>query len=263
MPAFHYSLDEGLATFVLDNPPENRLSDELVGGLVEAIGKVKSDTAVRAVLVRAEGPDFCLGGDVSAWVGIDPAVMAANTAAALQLGDAFEQLPVPVVAAVQGRCTGGGLELVLRADIVIAGEGAVFGHSEQTIGVITFLGGTQRIAERAGRARAALWVMTAEQVPAAEMLAAGVISKVVPDDQLAEASQALARKLANGATLSHAGHKRLLSAWARGGLAAADQLIPEITEAVMASADARQAIPIAVEALRRGEPRPEMKFEGR
>lgn len=95
------------------------------------------------------------------------------------------------------------------------------------------------------------------------MLAAGVISKVVPDEQPTEVAQALARKLAKGATLSHAGHKRLLSAWAHGGLAAADQLIPEITETVMASADARQAIPIAVEALKRGQPRPEMKCEGR
>jgi enoyl-CoA hydratase/carnithine racemase len=263
MPAFHFSVDEGLATFVLSNPPQNRLSNELVGGLTVAIGKVKSDPTVRALLVRAEGEDFCFGGDVSAWVDITPAQMAANTAAAIQLGDVFEQLPIPVVAAVQGRCLGGGLELALRADIIVAGERALFGHSEQTIGVITFLGGTQRVAERAGRARAALWVMTAEQVPAAEMLAAGVISKVVPDEQLTEVAQALARKLAKGATLSHAGHKRLLSAWARGGLAVADQLIPEITETVMASADARQAIPIAVEALKRGQPRPEMKFEGR
>lgn len=263
MSAFHYSVDDGVATFVLSNPPQNRLSAELVGGLAEAIGKVKVDRSVRAVLLRAEGDNFSFGGDIYPWLDVTPAQMGANIAAGIQIGDALEQLPVPIVSAVHGRCLGGAFELVLRTDIIIAGESARFGHPEQTIGVITFLGGVQRVAERAGRSRAALWAMTSEQVPAAEMLAAGVISKVVPDVELQGASEALVRKLAKGPTLSHAGHKRLLNAWSRGGMSDADQLLPDMTEEIMSSVDARKAVAIAIDALKRGAERPEMNFEGR
>lgn len=263
MPAFHYSIDAGLATFVLSNPPQNRLSADLVGGFAQAINAVKADSSVRAVLLRAEGDDFSFGGDISAWLALTPAQMGGMIAAGLQIGDAFEQLPVPVVAAVHGRCLGGAFEIVLRADIVVAGESAKFGHPEQTIGVVTFLGGAQRVAERAGRARAALWAMTSEQVSASEMLAAGVIAKVVPDAEVQSAAETLARKLARGPTLAHAGHKRLLEAWSRGGIGAADKLLPEMTEQIIASADARSAVEIATEALQRGAERPEMTFEGR
>ena len=73
---------------------------------------------------------------------------------------------------MQGRCTGSGFELALRSDIIVAAEGAQFGHSEPTLGIVTLLGGVQRVAERAGRARATRWAFTSELVPAAEMLAA-------------------------------------------------------------------------------------------
>jgi enoyl-CoA hydratase/carnithine racemase len=263
MPAFSYSIDAGVATFVFSNPPQNRLSAELIGGLGEAVGKVREDRSVRAVLLRAEGENFGFGGDIFPWLDVTPAQMAARIAQVIQLGDAFERLPVPIVAAVQGRCSGGSFELVLRTDIIVAGESARFSHSEQTIGVVTFLGGAQRVAERAGRTRAALWAMTSEPVPAVEMLAAGVISKVVPDAEVQSTAEALVRKLAKGPTLAHAGHKRLLDAWSRGGAGAADQLLPEMAERVMSSVDARQAVAIAIDALKRGLERPEMNFEGR
>src|ERR1044072_8620192 len=87
----------------------------------------------------------------------------------LDVYNRFEQLPVPVIAAVQGLCFGGGLELALRADVVFAGQSARFGHPEQTLGITTLLGGIYRVAERVGRARAFEWALPSEQVPAQVM----------------------------------------------------------------------------------------------
>ena len=145
-----------------------------------------------------------------------------------------------MIAAVQGDCFGGGFEIALRADVIIATESARFRHPEATLGVITLLGGVQRVAERAGRARAARWALTAEPVSAAEALAAGVIAEVVPDDELESTTARWAQLLARGATRPHAAHKQLLQAWSDGGVEAADALIPELTTQLMRTEDAQR-----------------------
>lgn len=263
MPGLEFSVDSRVATLVINNPPQNRLSPELMSDFMAAVHKINADRDIRAVLVRASGEHFSFGGDISTWLDLTPDQMRNNLAAAIQLFNAFEQLPVPVVAAVQGKCLGGGFELVLRADVIIAAESAVFAHPEQTLGVVTLLGGIQRVAERAGRTRATRWALTSELVPAGEMLAAGVISEVVTDADLQATASAWAARLANGPTQAHAGHKQMLNAWATGGIEAADKLIPELTERLMSTEDARQGIASAQDALRRGVERPTLDFQGR
>jgi enoyl-CoA hydratase/carnithine racemase len=122
----------------------------------------------------------------------------------------FERLPIPTVAAVQGLCFGGGLELAVRADVIFAGASARFGHPEQSIGIVTVLGGIYRIAERAGRSRAIEWALTSEQVPATVMERYGVVNRVVEDKALIEEATAFAKLLAKGPTRAHAAHKTLL-----------------------------------------------------
>lgn len=135
----------------------------------------------------------------------------------LAVFNAFESLAIPTLCAVQGLCLGGGLELALRADFVVAGETARFGHPEQSIGVATLLGGIYRVAAKAGRAKAMEWALTSEKVPAPEMERHGVINKVVPDAQLLEEALAFAHRIAAGPTRAHAAHKALLNAWSAGG----------------------------------------------
>lgn len=97
--------------------------------------------------------------------------------------DAFnrlERVALPVVSAVRGRCLGGGFELALRTDVIFAGSSAKFCHPEQTLGIITLLGGIYRVAARAGRARAMEWAMTSEPVPAETMAAAGAVTMCCP-----------------------------------------------------------------------------------
>lgn len=264
MASFNFTLEDGgVATLLLSNPPQNRLNSATSADFLAGIEKIRADRTIRALVIRAEGDNFSYGGDISGWLDVDQAEIAANIGEGLQRFRQFETLPVPVIAAVQGLCLGGAFEMALRADIIVAAQGARFGHSEQTLGLITLMGGVQRVAERAGRARAIRWAMTAERVPAAEMLEAGVISEVVPDEQLLEAAYGWARRLAKGPTLAHAAHKQMLDAWSNGGAVAADNLIPGLAEQLWRTKDARRGIASAQDALRRGVERPVLDFEGR
>jgi enoyl-CoA hydratase/carnithine racemase len=181
----------------------------------------------------------------------------------LALGNQFERLAIPTIAQVQGLCFGGGLELALRADIVFAGQSARFGHPEQSIAIVTLLGGIHRVAERAGRSKAMEWALTSEQAPAEVMAAHGVINRVVPNDQLGAEVRAFAEKIANGPTRAHAAHKALLRAWVSGGTSVAAEALMNIAMPLFDTEDTKMAIPAAVEALTQGKPRPQFDFRGR
>ena len=251
-----------LATITVNNPTQNRIDHVMSTQLSLAISAIANSDA-RAVLLKADGPDFCLGGDIRPWPGMSLREMRQMLAEHLSVFNAFEQLGMPTIAAVQGRCFGGGLELAVRADIIFAGAGARFAHPEQSLGIVTLLGGIYRVAEKAGRARAMEWAMTSDEVPAEEMARIGVVNRVVADNLLQEAASAFALRIANGPTLAHAAHKALLAAWSAGGIPAADGVLLEIAVPLFASDDVRIAVPAAVSALEAGLPRPAADFAGR
>src|SRR3954451_23025113 len=114
MAGIAFSISSGVASLVLDNPPQNRLSAELLSGFGEAVRSIAENRDVRAVLVRAEGENFSFGGDISNWLDLTPEQIRDNLNAAMQLFNAFEALPVPIIVAVQGKCLGGGFEMALR-----------------------------------------------------------------------------------------------------------------------------------------------------
>lgn len=263
MTAFDLSVDGQIATMTLNNPPQNRLTDAVLQGFAASMAQLSNEPSVRAVALRSDGEDFSWGGDITPWLEMTPEEFGQRIEGGLALCNAFEDLQVPVVAAVQGMCGGGGFEIALRADIIVAAEDAVFRHSEATIGVFTFLGGVQRVADRVGRTRAIEWAMTAEDIPARAALDAGLINAVVPRSDLDAALEAWVERLANGATRSHAVHKHLLREWSVGGSRAADAQIPELATQIMKTEDARQSLAVAIEALRAGRPRPDYPFKGR
>ncbi|MGU3432543.1 enoyl-CoA hydratase/isomerase family protein [Actinomycetes bacterium M1A6_2h] len=256
------TIENDLAIVSLHNPPQNRIGVEMNEQLRQALHTIEISEA-RAVLLRADGPDFCLGGDIEPWPDWTEREMRTRFESFMWTFNQFERLPVPTVSAVQGRCSGGGFELALRSDVIFAGTSATFGHSEQSIGIVTLLGGVYRVAERAGRSRAMEWALTSEKVPAAEMERFGVINRIVPDDELEGTATAFARMLAQGPTKAHAAHKALLRTWATGGVAAADEAMFDIALPLFQTRDSLTAIPAAVEALRSGAPRPSMPFQGR
>lgn len=255
------SVDDHIATIVLDHPPQNRIDDQMVDELAAAVTAVERSDA-RAVIVRSEGPDFSFGGDILTWPDASVNELRARFEHYMSVFNRFERIPLPVIAAVQGLCFGGGLELALRADMIFAAESAKFGHPEQTLGIVTVLGGIYRVAERAGRSRASEWAITSEKVPASMMEHFGVVNRVVPDNRLLEEVSAFARKAAQGPTRAYAAHKALLRAWAVGGVSAADDAMFDVAMPLFETNDARRGIRSAVDALKAGLPRPVMDFKG-
>lgn len=256
------TVEGNLATLVLHNAPQNRIGLQMVAELDEAL-RVVETSGVRALLLRAEGRDFSYGGDIEPWPQWSDNELRSHFQEFMEVFNRYERLPIPTVAAVQGLCLGGGFELVLRSDVVLAAEGAAFGHPEQSIAIVTLLGGIYRVAERVGRAKAMEWAITSERVPAAEVARFGVINRVVPDADLLDEATAFARQAADGPTRAHAAHKALLRTWAVGGTAAADEAMFDIAVPLWSTEDTRTAIPAAVEAIRAGGPRPAMPFQGR
>ena len=208
MPHLTISFDEGVATLTLDRPPQNRIDDQMVDELAAAITTI-ADSDARAVLVCGTGENFSFGGDIMSWPGAVTQELRARFEHYMSVFNRFERIPMPVIAAVQGLCFGGGFELALRADMIFAGESAAFGHPEQSLGIVTVLGGTYRVAERVGRSRAAEWAMTSEKVPAATLERFGVVNRVVADADLWNEARAFAQKVAQGPTRAYAAHKPL------------------------------------------------------
>ncbi|WP_218123151.1 enoyl-CoA hydratase/isomerase family protein [Sphingomonas sp. NFR15] len=257
----NYAIDGQVAVITLSNGPQNRLSPQMLDELDAALSSIEDGDA-RALLLHAQGRDFSFGGDIVPWRDLSPHQLRNLLERFMQTFNRFERMAIPTIAAVQGLCLGGGLELAVRADMIFAGESARFGHPEQSLGIVTLLGGIYRVAERAGRAKAMEWALTSEQVPARVMEHHGVVNRVVADDALLDEAIAFVTKLAAGATRAHAAHKALLRIWATGGVSAADEATADIALPLFESEDVRLALPASVDAFKRGEPRPAFAFKG-
>lgn len=257
-----YKIADGVATVTLTNRPQNRIGVRMLDELADAVDSV-GDSDARALLLRADGPDFSLGGDVVLWPNLTPRELRALFERYMSVFNRFERLPIPTLAAVQGRCFGGGLELAIRADLIFASASASFGHPEQSLGIVTLLGGVYRVAERAGRSRAAEMAFTSTPMPALAMQELGVVNRVVADEALAGEALAFTQKLARGPTQAHAAHKALLRAWAVGGVAAADQAMFDIAMPLFEADGVKNGIRSAVDALAAGRPRTELPWSER
>jgi enoyl-CoA hydratase/carnithine racemase len=255
------SIVESLAVITLSNPPQNRLTEQMVGELDSAIAAIAHNGA-RAVLVNADGDNFSYGGDISPWPDMDAPELRALFERYMTVFNSFECLPIPVIAAVQGLCLGGGFELILRSDVVFATPSTYFGHPEKTLGLVTLLGGIYRVAERVGRNKAIEWALTGERLPASVMADAGIVNHIVDEGNLVDVATEFARAAASGPTRAHAAHKALLRAWALGGVATADQTIFDIAMPLFDTADTRSILPASVHALANGLARPDGPFRG-
>jgi enoyl-CoA hydratase/carnithine racemase len=262
MAQLSLSFDGTVAILTLSAPRNNRFGVEVIDDLHSAIDEL-SAKETRAILLCADGPDFSHGGDVLPWPNLEAREIKAIFERYLDGFNRLERLPIPVIAAVQGLCNGGGFELALRADILFASENARFSHSEQTIAYITVLGGIYRNAERAGRLLAYQWALTSEQVPVSVAAQHGLVNYIVPDESLRKEALSFAKRIAKGPTLAHAAHKALLPAWSVGGIAAADDVMFDLTTHLLESKDFKRGKVSAAEALAAGKPRPTLDFEGR
>jgi enoyl-CoA hydratase/3-hydroxyacyl-CoA dehydrogenase len=158
----------------LDNPPVNAVTHEMLETIERAVGEAGDSTQVLVLRGRGERA-FSAGADVT-----DFATGDAGLAAAIQrTADAIENAPVPVLAAVQGFCLGGGLELALACDLRFCTEDSKFGFPEIRLGLIPGGGGTQRAARLIGPGRARSMLMSGDQVPAPKAQLWGLVEYVV------------------------------------------------------------------------------------
>ncbi len=246
MDKVHIETSGSLGILTLANPPLNLLSGELIADLRDAVTDLKR-APLRALLVRAEGKIFSAGADVSAFKGISGGEAKESFTTHLQLIADLEEVPFPTLAAVQGLCVGGGLELALACDLLWAAASARLGQPEATIGTTTLLGGVIRLAERAGPIRAREIIYTAEPYDAATFEKWNIVNRVVPDDEFESQTRAFAERLANGPTLAYAAGKRIVRAYLEGGVRAADKVVDEVAPPLFHSEDMRSAVAALIE----------------
>jgi methylglutaconyl-CoA hydratase len=205
-------LAEGVLTLTLDRPEKrNALNAELVEAIHAALERADLDADVRVVLVRGAGKDFCAGADLDELLASADSTLAENQAAASRLGAVFERirrLPKPVLAVVQGRALAGGAGLATACDLTVAGAGAQIGYPEIQRGFVPAMVMTM-LRRLAGEKVALDLVLTGRVLGADEARAAGLLSRVVPDEQLEAASSALARRLTESSASALALSKQL------------------------------------------------------
>jgi enoyl-CoA hydratase/carnithine racemase len=238
-----WTLDEDgpLAVLTIDKPPLNLFDRDVDEGLHAAIQQVGTDCP-RGQLLRADGRVWTGGVDVNVFKGLDPDGGGELWRRGFELVQRIEDLPFPVIFAAHALCLTWGLEIALACDLLVAAEGAQFGLVEVRVGLTPSMGGPQRMAERAGPARAREFVMSGDLYPASTLRDWGVINMVWPDAEFEERSRELARRLANGPTVAHAATKRIIQAQKEGGARAADAIVPELSGALFATEDLKNAV---------------------
>ena len=234
--------DGNVAVMVLENPPLNLFGDEAWGALVSCIDEVEGSDA-RALVWRAEGDIFTGGVDVHSFQRVVEQGDSADAFGSLiPVVQRLENLPIPTLALVHGLCLTAGLEISLGCDMIWATESARFGLVEAVVGLTPGAGGTQRMAERAGPARAAEFVMSGGLYDAATLERWNVVSRVVPDDQLLDKGMKFAHRLGDGPTIAHGATKRIIRAYRAGGVAEADGVTPDVFADLFASEDLKNAV---------------------
>lgn len=262
MRTIRFEQNGDVGSIVLANPPRNELGRRFADDLLAAVHEASS-SSIRALIVRAEGPDFGAGGDVPEWPGKDANWFRTFIAEVNQAYAAIEALRIPTISAVRGAVVSGHYELVLRADVIVASETATFTWVEAGTGFTPLAGGLQRLAERVGRGRAAAHVLLAETIDAAEAERIGLVYRVVPDEELDSAAEQLGAELARGATRGYAATRALLKAWSSGGVVGADALMLDLSMDLYASIDTQHAIDEIARTAASGEDYVPPAFVGR
>lgn len=233
-----------IAEIVLNRPAAmNALRTPMLHALAAACAAIGADPGVRAVLLSASGERaFCAGADLKERAAMSDAQFLAQRPAFVAAFAGLRAMPQPRVAAVHGFALGGGCELALSCDIVVADESAVFGLPETRVGLVPGCGGTQLAARRVGPGRAAELVLTGRHVPAAEAAAIGLADRVVPGGTAREAGLALARQIAANSPVAVRAATRALRLGDGLGLAAGMEIEDAAWRTAATSADRREGI---------------------
>ncbi|HEX2015917.1 MAG TPA: enoyl-CoA hydratase/isomerase family protein [Solirubrobacteraceae bacterium] len=233
--------DGPLAVLTIDAPPLNLFDRAMIDALAHAISAIEARPP-RGLLIRAEGRAVSGGVNVNLFDGLSAVQGRALWTELLELIHRVEELPLPTVFAAHALCLTAAFELSLACDLLLAARSARFGLVETVVGLTPAMGGTQRLAARAGSARARELVMTGELYDAQTLERWNVVNRVLDDDGFDDAARAFARALAAGPTRAHAATKAIVAAAQTGGPRAADEIVPEVAGELFATEDLRNAV---------------------
>ena len=200
---FTRTVENGVATLALNHPPANTLTLDLLFELEAAFDALAADSVVKAIIVTGTGRFFIAGADIRVLAGIPSSREGTEMAMRGQaIFNKIEACPKPVIAAINGVCLGGGLELAMCCHVRLAAEGARLGQPEINLGIIPGFGATQRLSRLIGRSKATEMILTGDLISAQEAKALGLLSQVVPPEDLLRQAQGLARKIASKGQLA-------------------------------------------------------------
>jgi enoyl-CoA hydratase/carnithine racemase len=193
----HVTVESGVAVLTLDNPPLNVVTLELTRRLLAALDRLAADPAARVLVVTGAGTRaFCAGSDVSEFPAVADDVVRKKLAPENQAYSRLDDFPKPTIAALNGLAYGGGLELAVCCDLLIAGSDVRVALPEVKLGVLPGSGGTVRVPRRVGEGRAKELMFTGDPIDAETARAWGLVNRVVPPGQALAAALDLGRTLA-------------------------------------------------------------------
>lgn len=230
-----------LAILTVAAPPVNLFDRAMFDALLAALDELEADPP-RALLLTAEGKVWTGGVDVHEFDGLTPQTGAQLWTDLFTLIHRVEDLPYPTIFAAHGLCLTWGLELALACDLLLAGESAKFGLVEIVVGLTPSMGGPQRLAERAGSARAREVIFTGELFTASTFESWNIVNRVYPDAEFAAEAKAFALNIANGPTKAHHATKQIIRMQIAGGARAADDITPQVSGELFATEDLKGGV---------------------
>jgi enoyl-CoA hydratase len=226
----------------------NALSEQLLAAVAVGLSELDADPGVRCIVLAGDERAFAAGADIKEFAGSSAIEMAIGSRAGHW--ERLNALNTPVVAAVSGFCLGGGCELAMSCDLIVASETASFGQPETGVGLIPGAGGTQRLTRAVGKALAMDMVLTGRRLSAEEARAAGLVARVTPAHAWLDESMTVAADIAARAPIAQRFAKEAIDRSFEGGLAAGLEFERKALHLSFASEDAEEGLTAFIEKRR-------------
>jgi enoyl-CoA hydratase len=241
--------EEPIAVVLLNRPKQlNALSDELMGALVDALRDLDGDEAIRCIVVGGSERAFAAGADIAQLAEASPIEMYYQRR--VDRWDEVRALWTPLVAAVAGFCLGGGCELAMACDLIVASETARFGQPETGLGLIPGAGGTQRLTRAVGKAVAMDVILSGRFLTATEALRAGLVARVVAKEAWLDEAKRVARDIAAKGPVSTRLAKEAVDRAFEGPLTLGVEYERRLLYLALASEDAKEGLTAFLEKRR-------------
>ena len=198
-----YHIADGIATLTLNRPKVlNAINYDLLKELDELLDQAAADDSLRVLILTGSGKAFAAGADIAQQAGMDQEEAAKWGRYGSGIFRRLECFPIPTLAVVNGYALGGGCEMAMACDLILAGEKAKFGQPETGLGITPGFSGTQRLLRRVGVSKAKELIYTGRMIDAQEALQIGLADHIYPDDQLQAEALAMAKKIAANAPVA-------------------------------------------------------------